>query len=290
MPAPVIQQAGAGRGGKIQRMPRRRRIRVRAGGRAALLAGGSRPTPARGAGRPTAYVSAGGRVTCRGRRHRGRRTDATTRRSSTTPTTNTTPCGWPACGCSASGACPTRCRVLGELRTENGDGVQVSGAVPALAALGRPRLRRPGRADSAGHRRVRPPRLRPRQRRHRLAARLSVPDVPAAGRAARQRRRPAAMRGRGWQPSFPIGSQDAGTGRAASSRPSAGTRASRRTWRTGVFDLAGAVTLGIARRRPVVRDTNDGLRVVGPCGRAVCLAAYAWVSRRRAARGSTAAR
>jgi hypothetical protein len=64
------------------------------------------------------------------------------------------------------------------------------------------------------------------------------------------------MRGRGWEPSFPIGSTAAAPGipLVASSRWDTGVEAHSRV---GWLELAGAITRG-SPAVPVVRDTNDG--------------------------------
>jgi hypothetical protein len=65
------------------------------------------------------------------------------------------------------------------------------------------------------------------------------------------------MRGRGWQPSFPIGSTTLtpGVPLVAASRWDTGAEIS---WRPGIVDLAFAVTRG-SPAIPVVRDHNDGV-------------------------------
>ncbi len=69
------------------------------------------------------------------------------------------------------------------------------------------------------------------------------------------------MRGRGWQPFYPIGSQSVAPGIPviASSRWDTGAEAD---WRHGRIDLAGSVTLG-SPATPVVRDPSDGLAYAG---------------------------
>ncbi|HUL72901.1 MAG TPA: hypothetical protein VLT86_07355 [Vicinamibacterales bacterium] len=69
------------------------------------------------------------------------------------------------------------------------------------------------------------------------------------------------MRGRGWQPSYPIGSQALGPGIpvVSSFRWDTGAEAS---WRNQWMELAGAVTLG-APATPVVQDPSDGQQYSG---------------------------
>lgn len=69
------------------------------------------------------------------------------------------------------------------------------------------------------------------------------------------------MRGRGWQPSYPLGSQSIAPGLPviSSSRWDTGAEAS---WTTHTIDVAGAVTLG-SPATPVVRDPSDGLMYSG---------------------------
>jgi hypothetical protein len=69
------------------------------------------------------------------------------------------------------------------------------------------------------------------------------------------------MRGRGWQPSFPIGSHELAPGIALLSASRWDTGAQLR-WRDGAVELAGAVTRG-APAVPVVRETNQGLQWSG---------------------------
>ncbi len=80
--------------------------------------------------------------------------------------------------------------VLTEIRLQNTDAQAL-----ALYARIRPwtdaRVRHPDRPGAADLRRVRPPRVRRRQPAHRRAARVSVPDVAPAGRAAGVGRRAA---------------------------------------------------------------------------------------------------
>lgn len=69
------------------------------------------------------------------------------------------------------------------------------------------------------------------------------------------------MRGRGWQPTFTVGSATLRPGVAllSASRWDTGVSA---TWRNAHLDLAGALTRG-APSIPVVRDRNDGLMWAG---------------------------
>jgi hypothetical protein len=64
------------------------------------------------------------------------------------------------------------------------------------------------------------------------------------------------MRGRGWRPSYPIGSQTVETGvpLVSATRWDTGVEA---RWRTGWVEVAGAFTRG-APAVPVVEETNDG--------------------------------
>jgi hypothetical protein len=93
------------------------------------------------------------------------------------------------------------------------------------------------------------------------------------------------MRGRGWQPSYPLGSQSVAPGLPviSSSRWDTGAEAS---WTTHKVDVAGAVTLG-SPATPVVRDPSDGLmysgRVAGHLPGAITVgfsaARGAWIDR-----------
>jgi hypothetical protein len=69
------------------------------------------------------------------------------------------------------------------------------------------------------------------------------------------------MRGRGWQPSYPLGSQSIGPGIPviSSSRWDTGAEA---TWQNHLVEIAGAVTLG-SPATPVVVDPSDGLMYSG---------------------------
>ena len=191
---------------------------------------------------------------------------ATTTPSSTTPTTSTTRCAL------------ARLRLFGEWRhraaavaprrgadRERRRASQVPRALRPLASVARARPRRAGRPHPAGHRRVRAARVRPRQPRHRLAARLSVPHVAAAGRAAGHGRRSAAhaRRAAGGR-AIPIGSTDDRPGRAARLGVTVGHRRrghlAARPTRAGGRRHAGAPAM------PVVRETNDGLQWSGRVG------------------------
>ena len=68
------------------------------------------------------------------------------------------------------------------------------------------------------------------------------------------------MRGRGWRPTYPIGSQTIETGvpLVSATRWDTGVEA---RWRPGLMELSGAVTRG-APAVPVVRETNGGLPLV----------------------------
>ena len=72
------------------------------------------------------------------------------------------------------------------------------------------------------------------------------------------------MRGRGWQPFYPIGSRTIATGvpLIATSRWDTGVETN---WRHGPLELAGAVSLG-APATPVVQDPSDGLQYSGRIG------------------------
>ena len=72
------------------------------------------------------------------------------------------------------------------------------------------------------------------------------------------------MRGRGWQPSYPIGSTAIAPGipLVAVSRWDTGVSG---RWRAGRVDLAGAVTRG-SPAIPVVKETNDGVMWSGRAG------------------------
>ncbi len=69
------------------------------------------------------------------------------------------------------------------------------------------------------------------------------------------------MRGRGWRPAYPIGSQaiEPGVPLVSATRWDTGVEA---RWRTGLVEVAGAVTRG-APAVPVVRETNDGYQWSG---------------------------
>ena len=74
------------------------------------------------------------------------------------------------------------------------------------------------------------------------------------------------MRGRGWQPSYPVGSTSVEPGVPLVSASTWDTGVSG-IWRRGRIDVAGALTQG-SPAIPVVRDTNDDLMW---SGRAACL-------------------
>ena len=141
-----------------------------------------------------------------------------------------------------------------------------------------------GRANPAGHRRLRAPRLRARQHRDRPATRVSVPHL-----ASRRMRCPRSiddllrMRGAAGSRAIPIGCDVARAGRAARLGRRNGTPASR---------PFGAPMAGGGWRRharapavPVVRETNDGRHVVGPRRVHTCRAAPSSESPRRAGNG-----
>lgn len=154
-----------------------------------------------------------------------------------------------------------RFSVLGEARTENGDGVKI----PAFYGRWQPWAGR-GLTIQAG---VIPPVIGAFSRRAYGRDNLVI-GTPLAYQyltSLRPDALPATaddllrMRGRGWQPSYPIGSTAITTGvpLIATSRWDTGVET---TWRQGAIELAGAVTLG-APSTPVVKDPSDGLQYSG---------------------------
>lgn len=154
-----------------------------------------------------------------------------------------------------------RFSILGEARTENGDGVQI----PALYARWQPWSERDLTVQVG---RI-PPVIGG------FGRRAYGRDNPLVGSPLGYQYltslRPDAlptnaddllkMRGRGWQPSYPLGSQSVAPGLPviSSSRWDTGAEAS---WTTHAIDVAGAVTLG-SPATPVVRDPSDGLMYSG---------------------------
>ena len=126
------------------------------------------------------------------RRRLGRLSARTTPASSTTPTTSTRRCGCLRVDLTAAvkAGRTSRCSAKSAARTR-----RASGPTRSTCRI-RPwtdaRLRHPGRPRPADLRRLRAAHLRDRQPADRLSARLSVPDLAAARRAAGQRRRAAA--------------------------------------------------------------------------------------------------
>jgi hypothetical protein len=155
----------------------------------------------------------------------------------------------------------SRFSILGEARTENGDGVQI----PALYARWQPWSERNLTVQFG---RI-PPVIGG------FGRRAYGRDNPVVGSPLGYQYltslRPDAlptnaddllkMRGRGWQPSYPLGSQSVAPGLPviSSSRWDTGAEAS---WTTHTIDVAGAVTLG-SPATPVVRDPSDGLMYSG---------------------------
>ncbi|MFI5177357.1 MAG: hypothetical protein ACHQO8_02275 [Vicinamibacterales bacterium] len=154
-----------------------------------------------------------------------------------------------------------RLSVLGEVRTENGDGVQV----PALFVRWQPWRDRNFDLQIG---RV-PPVIGsfPRRAYGRDNVVIGSPLPYQYLISLRPDALPATidqllrMRGRGWQPSYPIGSQTLGPGIpvVSSFRWDTGAEAS---WRNQRMELAGAVTLG-APATPVVEDPSDGQQYSG---------------------------
>lgn len=154
-----------------------------------------------------------------------------------------------------------RFSILGEARTENGDGIQV----PAFYARWQPWARH----DLTVQAGIIPPVIGayPRRAYGRDNVVIGSPLSYQYLTSLRPDALPATvddllrMRGRGWQPSYPIGSKAITTGVpvVATSRWDTGAEAS---WRHGLVELAGAVTLG-APATPVVRDPSDGLQYSG---------------------------
>jgi hypothetical protein len=97
------------------------------------------------------------------------------------------------------------------------------------------------------------------------------------------------MRGRGWQPFYPIGSAASGPGipLVSASRWDTGVEAH---WTRGILEFAGALTLG-SPAVPVIRETNDGrayaarVAVAVPAGPTIgaSAGAGAWVDRKATA-------
>ena len=154
-----------------------------------------------------------------------------------------------------------RLSVLGEARTENGDGLQI----PALYLRWQPLA---GSTLNIQLGRI-PPVIGAFARRaygrdnvvigspltYQYLTSLRPDALPANADDLLK------MRGRGWQPSYPIGSQTAAPGIPviSSSRWDTGVEAN---WRKQALELAGAVTLG-APATPVVRDPSDGVEYSG---------------------------
>ncbi|HKW01119.1 MAG TPA: hypothetical protein VJN96_14945 [Vicinamibacterales bacterium] len=155
----------------------------------------------------------------------------------------------------------SRLSILGEARTENGDGVQV----PALYARWQPWARHDVTIQAG----VIPPVIGafPRRAYGRDNVVIGSPLAYQYLTSLRPDALPATvddllrMRGRGWQPSYPVGSKSITTGvpLIATSRWDTGVETA---WRHGLVELAGAVTLG-APATPVVRDPSDGLQYSG---------------------------
>ena len=198
--------------------------------------------------------------------------------SSTTGTTSTPRCAW-----SAPVSRP-RLRVSARLTRSS---ASFGSRTPArraptrsTCASGRSRgatsTSRPGRIPStfgAFSRRT----YSTRQSAHRLPARLSVPDVAAARRAARERRRPAPHARTRLAVELPDRQPDASGRHAARRSRSAGTPASRCTRRSAGSKRAASVTTG-SLSNPLFSDDNGGRQIAGR------------VARRRRCRGSSLAR
>lgn len=155
----------------------------------------------------------------------------------------------------------SRLSILGEARTENGDGVQV----PALYMRWQPWEHRDLNIQIG---RI-PPVIGSFARRaygrdnvvigspltYQYLSSLRPDALPTNADDLLR------MRGRGWQPTYPLGSQSIGPGVPviSSSRWDTGAEA---TWRNHAMEVAGAVTLG-SPATPVVRDPSDGLMYSG---------------------------
>lgn len=179
----------------------------------------------------------------------------------------------------------SRLSILGEARTENGDGIQV----PAFYGRWQPWARR----DLTFQAGIIPPVIGayPRRAYGRDNLVIGSPLSYQYLTSLRPDALPATvddllrMRGRGWQPSFPIGSKAITTGVpvVATSRWDTGVEAN---WRHGALEMAGAVTLG-APATPVVKDPSDGLQYSGRVGAqlpgaitlGVSAARGAWINR-----------
>jgi hypothetical protein len=178
-----------------------------------------------------------------------------------------------------------RFSILGEARSENGDGVQV----PAFYGRWQPWARHDFTVQAG----VIPPVIGayPRRAYGRDNVVIGSPLSYQYLTSLRPDALPATvddllrMRGRGWQPSYPIGSKAITTGVpvVATSRWDTGVEAN---WRRGPLEMAGAVTLG-APATPVVRDPSDGLQYSGRVGAwlpgaitlGVSAARGAWINR-----------
>jgi hypothetical protein len=150
-----------------------------------------------------------------------------------------------------------RWSVIAELRTENADDVML----PALYVRWQPSARR----DAFIHAGRIPPVIGGFAR-HAYGRDNIVIGQPLAYQyltSLRPDALPATMddllrmRGRGWQPSFPVGSTSLAPGIPLISVSTWDTGVSG-LWRPGILDLAGALTRG-SPSIPVVGDTNDGM-------------------------------
>jgi hypothetical protein len=179
----------------------------------------------------------------------------------------------------------SRLSILGEARTENGDGVQI----PAFYARWQPWAAHEFTVQGG----IIPPVIGayPRRAYGRDNVVIGSPLSYQYLTSLRPDALPATvddllrMRGRGWQPTYPIGSKAITTGVpvVATSRWDTGVEAN---WRRGPIDAAGAVTLG-SPATPVVSDPSDGLQYSGRVGAhlpgaitlGVSAARGAWINR-----------
>ena len=136
-------------------------------------------------------------------------------------------------------------------------------ALPAHPAVDDARLRHPGRPRAADLRRLRAAHLRHRQPADRLSARLSVPHVAAARRAAGERRRTAAeCAAAAGCASYSIGNPTPDQRRAAGQRvPLGHGRAGARDSRHRRARPAAVTPARVSN--PLFTDDNDGRQLAG---------------------------
>ena len=147
---------------------------------------------------------------------------------------------------------------VGEVRTEVVDRRRRVGALPPVAAVDGPRRRRPGRARTDPDWRVSPARVRPCERRHRMAAGVSIPRLAAAGCAARDGGRSSADARPRLAAVVSHRFAGAPAGRLADQRVALGHRRADQRGRCG-GSHSPARSLKGRRRVPSVRDRTPGL-------------------------------